>query len=121
MGEAWVWYNLGSSSGALHIGVWRVSYAAVADCDAGTTADVYVSLSTANNSESNAEMTSFFNVDDTTQDRGIRTVERSRVLVMAAKTTHYLVAKVVSGSAIASVDFRGDKVKTLVLAECAHL
>src|SRR5690606_4061349 len=59
------WYNLGSISISIPIGLWRVQYYCVINCatpPAATPAATYVTLSTSNNNESNNKLTYFSRV-----------------------------------------------------------
>lgn len=82
------WYNLGTLSITIPIGIWRVSYQV--DLFAGdTTADVrvYSTLSTANNSESDADFTTYNG--GTTTDFAVA-IHREKQLSLASKTVYYL-------------------------------
>lgn len=125
------WENLGIDGGTLGlkldipIGKWRVYYKVVGQLDftvaAATTIAMRVTLSTANNTQSDASFT-------TTQgmtapiSTGIGRWEfplSDKLLSLAAKTTHYLNG--FTGGGMTTMSFRGDLATTLVRCECAYL
>jgi hypothetical protein len=121
-----VWYNVGSLSISIPIGLWRVYYEAtpeiVATPGAATNYGFKVTLSTANNSESEALMTarktSALPAMTGAVDRF--SVHKEKIYSLASKTTHYL--NVLTGTAGAtSISIRGDDATTLVRAVSAYL
>lgn len=113
------WYNLRTISLSIPTGIWLVSYEVMLGAD-GTAAnlDMRVTLSTANNSESDVDFTSAATVNPVA---GITIpVFRQKVLSLASKTSYFLNSKVVAAS-IADLYNRNDLVKLFVRAACAYL
>jgi hypothetical protein len=114
------WYNLGSLSISIPIGVWKTHYTVnvLANRSTSGTAAVQTTLSTANNSQSNANLTAYIfsgPVIDVMQS-----VVRYDTLTLASKTTHYLNARsTVAGHA--GIYFWGTTGTTIIRAECAYL
>lgn len=123
---AGTWYNLGSINIAIPIGVWRVYYQAIAMPQKANTPDLemYVTLSTANNSQSDFDFTSLFSIyEAATGGANFRTfslVNREKFLNLASKTTYYLNAKT-NISGMITIAFRGDQAPTIIRAVCAYL
>jgi len=114
------WYNVGTSLLSIPIGIWKVSYlVAVEDLDTATTVwSTYVTLSTANNSQSDLSWTSL--QLHANLIRVIRTIYRDGIISVSSKTTYYMNAK----SAYANLDslnYRGDQSTTFIRAVCAYL
>lgn len=120
------WYNLGSINIAIPIGVWRVYYQTIIMPQKANTTDLgmYVTLSTANNSQSDHDFTSLFSIYETaTGGANFRTfslVNREKFLNLASKTTYYLNAKT-NISGMTTIAFRGDQASTIIRAVCAYL
>lgn len=118
------WYNPGSLSLSIPIGMWNIhTKGRVYASHAGTTnLGIRSTLSTANNSESNTASTTNTALGTTSAvmaDYGSFVSHRFRI-TLVAKTTHYL--NVLTGTAsCTAVGWRGDLVITLVTAECAYL
>jgi len=96
-----VWYNLGSLTISVPIGIWKLSYSVIiAPYFAGSTlCDQFTTLSTANNSESDVGFTSASYLQGATGTLFFRaTVYREKVLTVASKTSYYLNAKTTSSS-----------------------
>ena len=120
------WYNLGSINIVIPIGAWFVGYQVLLDTSETGANNVsqYSTLSTANNSQSDAEFTgiSFITAQ---RDSGanivrvMQTVHRRKTLVLASKTTYYLNSK--AGGSFDTIDFRGDLGTTVIEAVCAYL
>ena len=117
------WYNLGSISISVPIGVWNVRYDAFISSDeSGTDTNAYVTLSTANNSESDAGNT--MGVGITAVGASVvgiaETVQKTILLSPTTKTTYYLNERVnvltVNGIAIL-----GAISSTIIKAVCAYL
>ena len=122
------WYNLGSIQISIPIGLWRMSYFVmmeeVTNLAAVNNRNIRATLSTANNTESNAEYTS--NMIQTLPVSATATIrtpfQKNNILIsMAAKTTHYLNGIFNNATAPASIAFRGDGATTKIILECAYL
>lgn len=121
------WHNLGSLSLAIPIGVWDVSYqvAFTASGSSGQDNSGKVTLSTADNSESDSDFTTYQTMyfgTGSVQSNNTHTLHRQKVLSLASKTTYYLnglsASSQNSGNSIA---FNGDKSPTKVRAVSAYL
>jgi len=109
---AGTWYNLGSASIDIPIGIWRVYMQAVFQgYDAGSsTGDNFLSLSTSSSSESDSEATiNFFIQGGTAYAK--TTIFREVPVVLTAKTTFYVIAK----TSTANVDQISD---TAIVIKC---
>lgn len=116
------WYNLGGSL-AIHIGSWRVYYeSAVYVSKAATTGiDAYSTLSTANNSETDTEMTaSIINEDNTSTTHGMAgVVYKETCYDLTAKATYYLNCK--TGQSSVNTLNLGINQTNIIRAVCAYL
>jgi hypothetical protein len=113
-----IWYN--ALSGAIPIGLWNIKLKVVSGAYRGTAGycGQKITLSTANNSESDSGFTSGANPGNMVQMFYIHAVEK--VLELAAKTTYYLNFCTVSSS-ISWVGIRGEVGTTICKAVCAYL
>lgn len=117
-----VWYNVGGISISIPIGVWRVSYrASVQDNAAAQDTDMKITLSTANNSQSDASFSSMFNDSPTgaTAHTAIVRLTALFEITLTAKTTHYL--NLLTSKEGSALSIRGSLQTTVVTAECAFL
>lgn len=116
------WYNPGSLSLAIPIGVWRTNYQATAfGFQAGvTTINMETALSTANNSASDADLKAYIANGGASGTMAVYgTVFREKTLVLAAKTTYYLnIRSVVTAD---EIYIKGDLASTVIRATCAYL
>lgn len=119
------WYNLGSLTISIPIGTWGVSYQTtfrVRNSSATTELIGSVTLSTANNSESDSDLTSHMGSEAASGNKGsqVRMVANKNISV-ASKTPYYLNGQ--TGNTATSIDFLGGGVygKTLLSAVCAYL
>lgn len=114
------WYNLGSQSITIPIGVWNTRYQGNIYNSSGTQAIILMcTLSTANNSESDTEFTSFSRGYVTSTVSSV-TYHRSKVLNISVKTPYYFNSKVV-GSSPGNL-FNENQTSPLILeAICAYL
>ena len=116
------WYNLNAIQIAVPIGAWRILYKVQLEATRAVSNPMWVmvTLSTANNSESNTAFTqSVYNPYTTIVFLGVNMIES---LQMASKTVYYLNAKDASGS-VTALYFNGatPAPPTLLIAECAYL
>lgn len=118
------WYNPGSTSITLPIGVWRTSYEAqliTVSNAAQTQLSGFSTLSTANNTESDAEFTAEAMLYGASGALRLGyTVRREKTLVITSSTPYYLNTRTGVGSQ-ASVGFEGAVVTTKIRAICAYL
>jgi len=119
------WYNLGSITIVIPIGIWNVSYQVVMSGYDNDALNSYVTstLSTANNSESDADFSGRGFVNKVSTDAAFMDIEMSfyrfKYLNLATKDTYYLNGKVDNTST--HVFFAGDAVPTIIRAVCAFL
>lgn len=118
-----VWYNLGSVSISAPIGIWRAILKVVAYANiSGTGVTVFVTLSTANNSESNSKMTGYTILGAGSAALSIaQTQHIEDVLVMTAKTTHYLNTKTGHSGIGSLYNLNGQSVPAIIRLVCAYL
>lgn len=119
---AGTWYNLGTTANqiSLPIGVWRVMYKAQLQASNATSVTTYITLSTANNSESDTDMTRQGEVSGSASVRPCVAAWCEKIIAVAAKTTYYLNEKV-GTSSLGNLWIRGDNEKTIIRAVCAYL
>ena len=117
------YYNLGSLSIDIPIGIWRVIWQITVNHGktSATTLNYRVTLSTANNSQSDTEFSVFFQyISSADTQTFYQTHTKQKWLSLGAKTTYYLnMATFVSSSD--SVEFRGDLIPTKVECICGYL
>ena len=118
------WYNPGSLSLNIPIGSWSVQYQA---CQtffkvgfATGNNDMYTTLSTANNSESDVDLTSYTLLINGTTNNQVM-VNRTKKITVTSKTTYYLNAKATSTYSTQQVGFDGADSPTIISAVCAYL
>lgn len=118
--SASTWYNAGTVSISVPIGAWRIRYDCFLHVTKGSAAtlDEYVTLSTANNTQSDATMTAYIYMLGATGVLGM--VGREKLVTVAAKTAHYLNISTASAS-LTHIYIRGDLVTTTIRAICAYL
>jgi len=102
---------------SIPIGVWRVFYRVAVQALKSGSADAYATLSTASNTESRTDMTSFGIFGGTSV---VGQASAEGIYNLAAKTTHYLNIATKSSS-VTEIDMRGDLAKTVIRAVCAYL
>lgn len=117
---AGTWYNLGSLSITIPIGMWYTSYHVLMEGDR-TAAYVflYTTLSTANNSESDNAWRCHGGAGASIGDFG-NTASQARVLSLASKTVYYLNSSV-GTSSMSTLYNRNDIGKAILTATCAYL
>ena len=115
------WYNLGSISINIPIGVWRTYYKAMIATDApsGFEISVWSTLSTANNSESDDKWTSIIYQEGDAATAV--SVYNENFLSLAAKDTYYLNSKTTSYDSVSYIRFYGNLGTTVIRAVCAYL
>jgi len=117
------WYNPGSISISVPIGLWNLSYFAEFDTyrNAVTSVNGQITLSTANNSESDNELTCYNKLGGASGNLEIEIVTtKNKDINIAAKTSYYLnvMSPDLTGT---NIGIRGDLSKTIVKAICAYL
>lgn len=124
---AGTWYNAGSLSISVPIGSWSLSYEGIILAYATATIQVSVSvtLSTANNSQSDAALTGFLGFNHSTSgtlwNGGY--VRREKNLDVTSKTAYYLNIRYTAteSATVRVVELRGDFGATIIRATCAYL
>lgn len=118
------WYNVGSLSLSVPIGVWDLSFGAIPGTtkNPSTVASAFVALSTANNSASDGELkgNSYVQVIASGNAVYLATVSRSKIVALAAKTTYYLNAMTDIASCSA-LELRNERATASIRAVCAYL
>ena len=115
------WYNQGSVTLSIPIGVWRTYYEVIIqanDTTASSAILIACTLSTANNSESDISMTGGGQI--VTNQMGGLFVHREKTLVLAAKTPYYLNTRTTTSN-VENIYNRGDVGTTVIRAICAYL
>lgn len=115
------WYNINSAESiSIPIGCWNVEYFVAAGfLDASSVAcELQTTLSTANNSESDTDMTCYARVGADTVNYTVN--YRRKNLLLAAKTSYYLNTRT-QNSGIDNIYNRGSDSKTIIRAICAYL
>ena len=115
-----VFYNLGSVSIDVPIGSWIVRYDICSRTAAtsNTVVDMYITLSTANNSESDSEFSVWINIDNA--DACYIPASKGKLLTLTTKDTYYLIVSTTRTTGSALV-WRGDIIPTKIIAVCAYL
>lgn len=123
--SASTWYNVGSVQISVPIGCWRLYYSCSPQAADSSASDwnAMSTLSTANNSESDTDMTAQIYAGNTIAVSS--TVSREKTIALAAKTSYYLNLKTTS-SGLDNLYLRGDVAggygsKTVIRAVCAYL
>lgn len=116
------WYNPGT--GALSVlipaGIWQVSYQTFIEVIASSGAVAAdATLSTANNSETDLDFTSY-EIQTDSADFGTTVNRGPKTLVLAVPTTYYLNYKA-TGSSLTSVGNDGSRSHTIIQVVCAYL
>lgn len=114
------WYNLGSLSLSVPIGIWRLSYQASPRHVDSTSSNwnMSITLSTANNSETDADFTVIMGGNAVLSL--ISTIHRTKVVSLAAKTSYYLNG-ITALANLDSINLLGINSPTIIRAECAYL
>lgn len=116
------WYNLGSLSAVIHIGVWNVTWQVnMNPRDVSNTAGMSTTLSSANNSQSDAELTAKmrYNQSNVTSQNNITPATRQKVLTLTTKTTYYLNSK--SDDSVDDIFIMGSAGTTVIKAVSAFI
>jgi len=115
-----VWYNNGSISISIPIGCWRVMHASLAYLVDSTSQawSIFTTLSTANNSESDADFTAGA-IGGSVTHMG-QWLTREKYLALTTKTAYYLNERTAQAN-LDNMYLRGDLGKTVVRAVCAYL
>lgn len=114
------WYNLGTALLAIPVGSWSVSYMVepyTSDASSATWQG-WTTLSTANNSESDADWTATIFIGAAT-DHAIA-VYRAKTIDLATKTTYYLNTRT-NQTGLDNIYNLGTSSPTIIRAVCAYL
>lgn len=112
------WYNLGSISITIPTGCWDVDYKVHVYFPKGAATDAYTTLSTANNSESDTEFSTRYDVQ-ANSDPGL-TLWHGKTLTLTSSTAYYLNTKTGTAS-VSNIYNNNDQVKLVIRAICAYL
>lgn len=112
-----VWYNPGSITISIPIGSWKVSYKAMIWQNEAALVTTCITLSTANNSESDVDFTAAQAGQSTSE---ICPVFVEKHLLLAAKTSYYLNVETINAN-VDAIGIRGDRGKTIIRSVCAYL
>lgn len=111
------WYNMGSLSADIHIGLWYVEYFVNIKATGGSSNGLYTTLSTANNSNSDADFEAL--IASSGDMYGVAT--KRKLLTLTSKTTYYLNGQIAYGSET-TIGFMGSSNgSTYIRAVCALL
>lgn len=113
------WYNLNSALISVPIGLWKMEYSVIAQSGAGSSEDRYlnVTLSTANNSQSNPAYSNQFAQPACTFSRF--PFYKEFIFSTASKILLYL--NTMSNVAVESLSNLGNETPTIIKAVCAYL
>lgn len=119
------WYNIGTTNSQINIpiGDWDISYQVFAGADLNLlTTNVYTTLSTANNTQSNSHMTAAVNVGISSASSLLieSRLVASDFLSLTSKATYYLNAKT-GTSGVPNIYFGGGTIPTIIRAVWAGL
>jgi hypothetical protein len=115
-------YNIGSLSLVVPIGLWNLEYHAYADVVGSVgTADIQVTLSTSASSESDATLsTRWLNQVGAAAIRIFAPARRERILSLAAKATYFLIWRT-NAASMTNIDLRNDINACFIYATSAYL
>jgi hypothetical protein len=117
------WYNIGGAACqiVIPIGIWKVRYIVNVQTQGDTAngTNLRSTLSTANNSESDATMTGVFQIGNGAANNIHFVFEKARVLPLVSKTTYYLNGLTQYGGN--TLYFRNDESAMLLEAVSAYL
>lgn len=119
---AGTWYNVGTLSLSIPTGEWWTRYEANVQMSkaAATTNDVYTTLSTANNSETDVEYTAYTYLSGASGTLNtVQFVNRQKNLSLSAPTSYYINQK--TSAPASDIYIRGDQATTKISAENAYL
>jgi len=112
------WYNVGPLTVDVPIGSWKGFYQGAAHYISGSAdSDFKMTLSTANNSESDASNTATYSVS---ADGTILLLSKNVDLTLTTKDTYYL-NMYTARSSVTSIRIRGDLAATVIRFVCAYL
>jgi hypothetical protein len=114
------WYNVSSISISVPIGLWRLQYEVTVNVTRAVNGGVSgkATLSTANNTESDATMTT--GIYATNSAQLVASLSRERIVTLAAKTSYFMNAKTTDAS-ITGIGWSGPDGNTMLRATCAYL
>lgn len=114
------WYNSGGINITIPIGLWILSYKAKADAERSTAGgiNIFQTLSTANNTESDPDFTTASSDNSAVSLNGLAYFQKE--INLSSKTTYYLNHRtMVSG--LSSILFTNNQTKCIIKAVCAYL
>jgi len=113
------WYNLGSISINVPIGLWTLKYVCIGQIEVSSSwLDMFISLSTANNSASDSRLTCKIYLNALSQCGFNATMDA--IIAVTSKTTYYLIAKT-GASTATGIYFKNADSNAVITAVCAYL
>lgn len=112
------WYNLGSELITIPIGCWNVWWSACAYITGSNNVAQKITLSTANNSQSDADFTAA--IASWAGEFGISQISKQKTLTLTSKTPYYL-NSTCDNSGVSSINYYGAAASTIIRAVCAYL
>ncbi len=117
------WYNLGTQSITIPIGIWDVSFVAVPmlNVATGATVRLFAALSTTNNGRSDEDLSAYLVLTYANGDYFGQTVSRRKFITLASKTVYYLntmVDQTVTGGTVYNDN---NNARAVMRAVCAYL
>ena len=115
------WYNLGSLSITIPIGIWLVSYWATVQPSRAVSGicSGWATLSTANNTEGNKVWSSWI-AYDSSSNNDVGVAFKQNILNLSVADVYYLNEKAGAGS-LSTLYLRSDENTTIIRAVCAYL
>lgn len=118
------WYNIGSITISLPVGLWRVTASGLIGTDRNNAGylSIMFTLSTANNSESDVDLTAaaYVNMDNSASIWYYSPVRIEKTLAITSKTSYYANIRTVE-SGVSNIYLAGANNKTIIRAVCAYL
>lgn len=114
-----IWYNPNTSL-AIPTGEWRAGYEApIAELGSSSTLACQVTLSTANNSESNTMLSAETVAASVTQLT--QSVKRDEDISLTSLTTNYLNIRYIAGTSVTTINVQGGDVSGVIKAYCTYV
>jgi hypothetical protein len=111
------YYNIGSLSLSVPIGSWEIMFFVNAKATSGSTSGIYVSISTANNTQGDIDFSCFAAAPLTSFYGG---THRKKNIILTSRTTYYLNAIEAYGNETSLVFF-GEQGPNIIRAICSYL
>lgn len=118
------WYNLGTKTITVPVGQWELNYSVCSYVSGSgvTVQNMKTTLSTANNSESDSDLTSYLWISGASGVVGVmQTQFRRKYISLTTKTVYYLNGMKPGATASDNIGFYGSLSKTIIRAICSFL